>query len=412
MLFRSVTLTISGTNSKGTVTNTYTYTKEEYDLSGCIFFKNSKNWSTVTTYIWKEGSSTIKNAAWPGEKMFECDAENGIYALKMDDSVGYEKVIFSNNGSSQTKNLALGKINYMYDMNTDTWSEYYKEEPKELKLTAKSSASTVETGKSVIITGTASGGSGKYTYSYLIHNTDTGAWSRVTSFTESNTYTWNAGSAGNREFYVEVKDEVGTVVRSSAVVVTTISKNQLTLTAKSSASTVETGKTVTITGTASGGSGSYTYSYLIHNTTTGAWSRVTSFISSNTFIWNAGSAGNREFYVEVKDGAGTVVRSSAVVIKTTAVNQLSLVASTTASKIAVGNSTVIIGTANAGSGDYTYSYLIHNITTGAWSRVTGFIKSNTYTWVAGSVGNREFFVEVKDGAGTVVRSNAVNIVTE
>lgn len=34
---------------------------------------------------------------------------------------------------------------------------------------------------------------------------------------------------------------------------------------------------------------------------------------------------------------------------------------------------------------------------------------NTYTWTAGSTGNREFFVEVKDSTGKVVRSSAVNV---
>lgn len=34
---------------------------------------------------------------------------------------------------------------------------------------------------------------------------------------------------------------------------------------------------------------------------------------------------------------------------------------------------------------------------------------NTYTWTAGSTVNREFFVEVKDSTGKVVRSSAVNV---
>lgn len=38
--------------------------------------------------------------------------------------------------------------------------------------------------------------------------------------------------------------------------------------------------------------------------------------------------------------------------------------------------------------------------------------SLTYTWRAGSTGNREFFVEVKDAADWVVRSNAVNVVVK
>ena len=187
---------------------------------------------------------------------------------------------------------------------------------KALSITAAGSVSSVTVGGKAIITGNASGGARGYTYSYLIHNKDTNKWSRLTSsFVTSNTYTWTAGSQGNREFFVEVKDSTGKVVRSSAVNVTVTNANPLTISARSSASSITKGSKVTITGTANGGSGGYTYSYLIHNKDTNKWSRLTSsFVTSNTYTWTAGSQGNREFFVEVKDSTGKVVRSSAVAV--------------------------------------------------------------------------------------------------
>lgn len=121
----TVTLTITGSNEKGTVTQTYTYTKEEYTLENCIFFKNTAGWSSVTAYLWNnQATPSVTNAGWPGEKMFECDAANGIYALAINPDAGYNKIIFSNNGGSQTADLAVGEIGYMY--NNGTW-ELYKE---------------------------------------------------------------------------------------------------------------------------------------------------------------------------------------------------------------------------------------------------------------------------------------------
>ena len=68
---------------------------------------------------------------------------------------------------------------------------------------------------------------------------------------------------------------------------------------------------------------------------------------------------------------------------------------------------MINASATGGTGNYTYSFLVHNLANDSWYRFGDFAAASSYTWTAGSAGTREFFVEVKDGNGTVVRSSAV-----
>ncbi|MGN0351722.1 MAG: starch-binding protein [Roseburia sp.] len=133
----TLTLTVTATNSRGTLTKTYTYYKDEYDLTDCIFFENTSDWNQVTAYLWNdEGSTAVINASWPGESMYECDEENNIYALKIDTTAEYNKVIFSNNGASQTADIEMGEIGYLYHPSTGTWTEYVEDSVKTPTITA------------------------------------------------------------------------------------------------------------------------------------------------------------------------------------------------------------------------------------------------------------------------------------
>ena len=264
-------------------------------------------------------------------------------------------------------------------------------------------------GDYIEFTAKAAGGEGDYTYSYLLRNVDTNAWYRFSDFKAANTLTWKAESAGNREFFAEVRDKTGKVVRSSALKVTVTDSNELKITGKSSASRVSAGSTITFTGIAEGGSGGYTYSYLLHNLDNGAWYRFSDFKATNTLTWQAGSAGNREFFVEVKDSTGKVVRSAAIRIAVMEENALAIVGTGSAAVVQVGGKVIFTGIATGGSGAYEYSYLVCNTDTNMWYRFSDFKTTNTLTWLATTAGNKAFYVEVKDSMGKVVRSSAINV---
>ena len=277
------------------------------------------------------------------------------------------------------------------------------------------SATKKEADKTVTFTANGTGGSGKYSYKFIVYNKTTNSWAKLQDFSEKNTFTWTKGNAGDRYFYVDVKDNTtGKTVRSQALNVKIDATSTPTSTLTASTANVNVGGKVTLTAKATGGSGKYTYKFLIYNPTTKQWAKLQDFSNNSTFTWTAGSAGARQFYVDVKDSNGKVTRSKVVNVQVgnaQSVTKLSVkaTASTTANK--VGQNVTFTATANGGAGGYTYKFLVYNKTTKQWAKIQDFSATSKLTWKAGSAGERQFYVDVKDKNGNTVRSSVMNVNT-
>ena len=269
-------------------------------------------------------------------------------------------------------------------------------------------ASKNETDKQVTFTAAAAGGSSDYTYKFIVYNKTEGTWGIVQNYSDKNTCTWTKGSAGDRDFYVDVKDSDGNVVRSKAMNVK-IESNKPTAVLTPSATVLSTGDKLTLT--ASTDKTGCTYKFLIYNPATNQWFKLQDFSSKNTCTWTAGSNGTRQFYVDVKDASGNVTRSKVVNVTIGGEGVLSVKTTVSANTTKVGDKITFTAEGAGGKAGYTYKMVVYNKTTKTWGLVQNFNVNNKITWTAGSAGDREFYIDVKDADGKVVRSSVMNVKT-
>ena len=273
-------------------------------------------------------------------------------------------------------------------------------------------ASKTEADKTVTFTAKAAGGKEGYTYKFIVYNKTTGTWGLVQNYSSKNICTWTKGSAGDRYFYVDVKDAAGNVVRSEALNVK-IEATAPKVTLTGSSETVNAGAKLTLTAQTTLGSGC-TYKFIIFNPATNQWFKLQDFSSSNTFTWTAGSDGTRLFYVDVKDADGNVTRSKAlnVTIGNGSANWLSVKATVSSNTSKTGDKITFTAEGVGGKAGYTYKMVVYNKTTKIWGLVQNFSSNNTITWTAGTAGDREFYIDVKDADGNVARSAVMNVITK
>ena len=272
-------------------------------------------------------------------------------------------------------------------------------------------ASKTEADKTVTFTAKAAGGKEGYTYKFIVYNKTTGTWGLVQNYSSKNTCTWTKGSAGDRYFYVDVKDATGNVVRSEALNVK-IDAETPKVTLTGSSTSIDAGAKLTLTAHTTLGSGC-TYKFIIFNPATNQWFKLQDFSSSNTFTWTAGSDGTRQFYVDVKDADGNVTRSKVlnVTIGSGSADRLTVNATVSDNTTNVGEKITFTAHGIGGKAGYTYKMVVYNKTTKTWGLVQNFSSNNAITWVAGSAGDREFYIDVKDADGNVARSTVMNVTT-
>ncbi|MDY4078983.1 MAG: carboxypeptidase regulatory-like domain-containing protein, partial [Clostridium sp.] len=137
-----------------------------------------------------------------------------------------------------------------------------------------------------------------------------GNYSTIRNYSTSNTATWNANYVGNKILCVDVKDSNGKVTTKTinyVVKAKSVAPKITSFTTNKTSPQVK-GTAIILTAKATG-EGTLQYRFRVGNSS-GNYSTIKNYSTSNTVTWNANYLGNKILYVDVKDSNGKVVTKS------------------------------------------------------------------------------------------------------
>ncbi|RGW33973.1 hypothetical protein DWV78_16060, partial [Agathobacter rectalis] len=371
------------------------------DGSYDVYIKKPDGWGDkINCYAYVDEKTN--NGEWPGVEMKYLG--EGVYAYNLPDDFKTASVIF-NDGVSQypaaqqaglefTKGQSMAYIN-------GSWTKVEKK-ADDIKITFSADTVSAKVGSEVKLTAQASGGSGNYTYKFIVSD-NSGNWYKIRDYARSNTCTWRPGAAGNKTLYVDVKDSAGAYKRAALPIeVKKVNEKLSVKLAESPSGTAKVGSEVKLTAQASGGSGNYTYKFILSDNN-GNWYKIRDYAKSNTCTWRPGAAGSKTLYVDVKDSEGAYQRVELPIQVTKQTEKLSVkLAASPSGTAKVGSEVKLTAQASGGSGNYTYKFIVSD-NNGNWYKIRDYAKANTSTWIPGAAGNKTLYVDVKDSAGAYQR---------
>ena len=258
--------------------------------------------------------------------------------------------------------------------------------------TISPSSATYDSGQTITLTSSISGGTTPYSYQW--YNDTTGTATAISGATSSS-FTETAGATAQTvKYYVKVTDsattpETATSATESYIVNTALSGGSPTPTTP----TIDDGQSITLTANPSGGTTSYSYQW--YSGTSNTCSSDTAISGATSSTYSASPTSSTYYCYTVKDSATTPETD------TSATNLITVNSALTAS-ISVSSTTVSIGqnfilTATGSGGTTPYSYQWYNLTSGSAIAISGATIS-TLTITSATSGIFKYNATITDSA--------------
>ena len=272
----------------------------------------------------------------------------------------------------------------------------------EVKNRSSVSAVKVQAGSRVVLTGSATGGSGKYTYSYYYKRKAAAKWTTLAENTASTTAYVSLGKTETYMFRIVVKDSKGLSAKK-IFYVDVLPK--LINTSAVNASKLLVGAKVCLSGAAEGGEEPYCYTYQYQKPGKTSWITLgEKYGTAATAHFTPKAAGTYKARVLVKDSNGTL-KSSVFTIDVMGellVNNSTINATT----VTLGNKLTITAKTTGGTEAFYYTYEYKAPDASKWTTIGKRNSTNTNaSFTPASTGIYETRVYIKDASGFVTVKN-------
>lgn len=282
------------------------------------------------------------------------------------------------------------------------------EEVTALANSSTISATSIALGKSITLTGKASGGTAPYYYALQYKKSSASSWTTIgTKYGTANSGSFKPGKAVDYDVRVTVKDKNGTTkAKSWTVKISDVAA--LTNNSTISATSVTVGDTLKITGKAAGGTSPYYYAIQYKKTTSSSWTTIgTKYGTTNTASFKPGKAVDYDVRVTIKDGKGTTKAKSWVVSvkakESVPSGPLTNNSKVSATSVSAGTKVTLTGAATGGTAPYYYAFYYKKSTAASWTVAgTEFGTAKTASITPKTAVKYNIMIKIMDKTGETV----------
>lgn len=266
-----------------------------------------KNTSSVTATTVTLGSGiTLKGSAEGGTGEYQ-------YAIAARHSTASSYTVLKNYDSTATKYWKPAKTGKYYvvikvkDTEGTVVSKNFTITVYEPMVnTSFISAETVTIGSGITLTGSATGGSGKYQYAITAKHSTASNYTVLKNYSTTASKYWKPSKTGTYTVQIKVKDTTTGKIDIKTFTVT-VKEAELKNNSVISATTINKGESVILTGQATGGTAPYQYAMVVRHSTDSSWTTIKAYNTTATKTWTPAKSGVYTVQIKVKDSTNKVI---------------------------------------------------------------------------------------------------------